>query len=523
MPAPDVLGAAAYAILYAVLIGLWPALPAQDAPAWVYEAAVLHEVGRGGAVAGCALVRALPPNAFSQLVIAGLMGAWSAERAGRVYVAGCVIALCAALVYLCRARDATARSRAVIAALPLCAGYPFYHGFLNYMAALPALGFGIGALLRNPECRGARGFALLTALPICLYTCHGTALGVWGLLLVVLCVVRRSWSLLLRAALSAIPVLVLVVLYAVQRHDEGASITWSAGSFAATALYRLRSPLRFFSLFHGLAPTYDDASLHAVAPMLVVLNVGYAIGLCVVGLRWALRARRSEAWDDRFVALGLLWLSACFVLLPHDVAKMLNPAERLLLPAALLGALGLAGAPGRSGVSRVRWLRAGLWSLLALQGLYALVWGSRAAGAAAELVRARGRYGFDAVVVQARQLRFAPPAPALGAVGLLPRHQVLAMQGMLAAWRAGRVVAPFDTGLFRCNLHQSDPSGWDLETFEARERPLVLLGERAQTQGVADQLAPAYREVEVGMGYCVLQRAAAPSQTPDGQSEARFE
>lgn len=502
--------AALYSILYTGLLCWWPAIPSQDAPAWILEATLLRDQLAGHGRGGCELVQALPPNAFAQLAIAGLELWLPAALAGRLYLSACVTGLCAALVYACRARDASGQSGAVLAVLPLCAGYPLYHGFLNYMAALPVLCFGAGALLRNPEARGLRGIALLLLLPTWLYTCHGTALGVWGLWVAAQAWVRRSWQLLLRAAFGMMPVLALLWLYVMQRSAEGAFITWSAGSFLGTLAYRLRSPLRFLSIFHGLAPTFDDAALRALAPLWVALNVGYALVLCGLGLGWAWRMRRSADAGDRFISLSLLSLVACFVLLPHDVAKMLNPAERLVLPAALLGAVGLARA-GASGihVKRARMLRASQYTLLALQSLYVLVWGTRAAQASAALVRARAHFGFDAPVVQVRQLSFAPPAPSLGAVSVLPRHQVLAMQGMLDAYWAGHFVSPFDTGLFRCSTQaQPSPSTWDREVFRRHERPLVLLGEREQVLGVIEDLGPGYTEIEVGTGFSVCRRTA---------------
>lgn len=486
-------------VLYTVMLALWPALPTQDASAWVFEASLLHQKLAGHAVLGCTLVNALPPNAFAQLTIADLQSVLSAELAGRVYLILYVGGMCAALLYL------RIRGLALLAILPLCMGYPLYHGFLNYMAALPVLGFGLGALLRNPEARGARGLALLLIVPTVLYTCHGTALAVWGVLVLVQCWVRRSWQLLARAAFGFIPVLCLLVLYVLQRNAEGAGVTWSAGSLLATVSYRLRSPLRFFSVFHGLAPTYDDVSLRAVAPLCAGLNVVYGVWLCASGLTWAVRARASARLDERFLALSTLVLCVCFLVLPHDVAKMLNPAERLLLPAAMIGAAGVSLEPSIS--RRSAWI---LSALMALQVIYVAVWGSRAAQAAADLIAARERFGFDAPVVQARQLRFASAAPSLGAVDLLPRHQVLAMQGMLEEFRAGHLVAPFDTGLFRCHLKdQVNPTGWDLADFRRHERPLIVLGEREHTRALIDQLGPEWSAQQVGTGFTVVQRIAA--------------
>lgn len=499
---PSLWCAALYAGLHAALIAAWPAVPTQDASAWVLEASLLHERMAGHVAPGCTPVAALPPNAFAQLSIAALQSVLSAELAGRVYLLCCVIGLCAALWCL------RVRGAALLAVLPLCAGYPLYHGFLNYMAALPVLGFGLCALLRNPEARGVRGMAMLWILPSMLYTCHGTALGVWGLLVLVQCWVRRSWKLLARAAVGFVPVLCLLVMYVMQRSDEGAVITWSAGSSLATLSYRLRSPLRFFSVFHGLVPTYDDASLRAIAPVLVALNVVYAVWLCVSGLTWALRARESERLDERFLALSTLSLSVCFLLLPHDVAKMLNPAERLLLPAAIIAATGRSLAPTATarGV-RLAWV---LGALVSMQVAYVCVFGTRAARAAHALIQMRAHDGFAALVVQARQLRWAVAAPKLGALDLLPRHQVLAMQGMLEQFQAGHLVAPFDTGLFRCALEElGNPTALELDAFRRGERPLIVLGERDHTRAVTDQLGPGWRVLRVGTGFKLLQRTAA--------------
>jgi hypothetical protein len=494
-----------FALFYASLLALWPALPTQDGSAWVMEGSALARLLAGHELAGCSLVDAVPPNAFAQLAIACLQLVFSAQHAGRLYIALCVIGLCGSLLYLARATGA--RASAVLAVLPLCAGYPLYHGFLNYMAALPVLCFGLGALIKNPLARGPRGIALLLLLPCVLYSCHGTALGVWGVLLLVQCWVHRSWKLLARAAVSFVPVLVLLALYVSQRSGEGAVITYSAGSLIATVSYRLRSPVRFFSVFHGLAPTYDDPLLRVVAPLLVLLNVGYALWLCVSGLRWAVRARTSVDAQERFLAWSTLALCACFLVMPHDVAKMLNPAERLLLPAAMIGAVGYRRLVSQGAFA---WRSGALYFILAAQAVYVLVFGTRAAGAASELIAVRARTGIDVAVVQARQLSFAPKAPGLGAIDLLPRHQVLAMQGLLEQFQAGHLVAPFDTGLFRCvpNDH-NHPSGWDLAELRRHERPLIVLGEREHTRVLVDQFGPTFSTLEVGTGFILVQRTAA--------------
>ena len=104
----------------------------------------------------------------------------------------------------------------------------------------------------------------------------------------------------------------------------------------------------------------------------------------------------------------------------------------------------------------------------------------------------------------------ASQAPGLGAVDVLPRHQVLAMQGMLEEFQAGHLVAPFDTGLFRCvRADRIEPSGWDLDALRRHERPLIVLGEREHTRVLAEQFGRTFRTLEVGTGFILVQRTAA--------------
>ena len=501
-PAFDILCGAAYALVYTVLIFSWPALPSQDAPLWVYEAGLLRTAAQQLAADGCRMVGALPPNALAQGVLAGLMTFVTADIAARVYMSACVSAFVAALVYLCRARDASGRSPALLAVLPLCAGYPFFHGFLNYMAALPVLAFGMGFVLRHPEGRGWRGQLALCVVPTLAYLCHGTALGVWGVLVLVQLWVGRSWRFAVRAAVGLVPVFVLVLLYIAQRSSEGAGVTWSAGSLLATVVYRLRSPLRFFSVFQGFTPTYDDPSLSAIAPLLVSMNGLYGPGLALACVGWAVFGRRSVDPGARLLALSVLWLSVAFVVMPHDVAKMLNPAERLVIPLACFGAAGLSGVVS----SHQLRARSMLVALLIAPGASVATVGTRAAQAALAVAQARVRE--RAPSVQAQDVRGASLPARTGWASLLPRHQVLSMQGLLEAAQTRREFAmPFETGLFRCRSRQG--LSHDLNGLLQSEQSLILLGERAQLDALSALLVPTHRALEKGPGYAVLQLSAA--------------
>jgi hypothetical protein len=493
---PDVRCALVFVAACELLLFAWPALPVQDAPLWIYEGALLRDVIAGQYGGPCHLVSALPPNAFAQPVIALLCTVLSPESAGRVYLGACVAAFAAGLLYLCRARDREGRSLALPLCLPLCAGYPLFHGFLNYMAALPVLCFGAGALLRNPEARGARGMLAMLVLPLLAYVCHGTAFGVWCVVLALQWWVTRSRAFALRAALGLAPVLVLIVLYAAQRSAEGASVRWLAGSVAATALYRARSPFRFFSLFQGLLPTFDDPLLRAVAPLCVALNLTYAAAISGYGLCWAWRARASADRAERLLALGVLALAALFVLMPHDVANMLNPAERLLLPAAALGAAGASRISARR-----RWPA---YALLAAQWLYLAVFGSEAARAAVALRAERARLGDDARVLRDDGLPLPPAAAADLSLplALLTRHQVLAMQGVLSEYAHGRGPRPFGTGLFRCPPSAPQPA--DLASLRASRSPLIVVGDSARAHALARELAPQLQLTRSGEGFWIF-------------------
>jgi hypothetical protein len=491
-------------LLYGVLLLAWPAVPVQDAQLWLYEGELLGAVWRGAAAHGCQVVHALPPNALSQLLTAALARWLDPELVGRVYMWLCSSLFAAGLVYLCRVRAPAGRSIAVCACLPLCAGYPLFHGFLNYQAALPLLCWGMAFLLRDPRADKRQSAVWLTLWPSLLYLCHGTALLVWSLLVFVqLCIVRSS-RLLVLAAIGFMPVLALSLAYVGQRTSEGANVTWSAGHLGTTVAYRLRSPLRFFSVFQGLTPTFEDASLRALAPLLIAVNVLYALTLMLGGLYWAWRTRGSRDPAERFLAWSTLALALAFVLLPHDLARMLNPGERLLIPMACLIAAGLS----RFEAPR---LRPVAYALLGAQSLYMAWFGTSAAATSLAVARARVGAGPQVRVMQARELAGDLPPPAAGIANLLTRHEVLAMQGLVASTRAGAHVTPFATGFFRCPADAAAHGGGDVRTLDGLRKartPLLLLGDSAQVGAIATQLAPALAVTEAGSGYALLQPTA---------------
>jgi hypothetical protein len=507
----DAICALLFVLAHGALLLAWPAVLGQDAPLWIAEGGLLHTFFQTHLAGGCQLVTALPPNALSQVAIGLLSYLMPAELAGRLYIVACVGLFAASLVYLCRARATIGRPLALLVCLPLCVGYPLFHGFLNYMAALPALCFGIGFLLRNPEGRGVRGAFVLLVMPLLTYLCHGTAVGIWAVLVAMQVMVRRSRGFALRALPGFLPVLWLVVAYIGQRHAEGSSVLWTTGSVLATVVYRLRSPMRFFSVFPGFAPTLDDPTLGRLAPLLMLVNVAYPVVISFYGLRWAWRARQASDLSERWLSLSLLSLAALFVVMPHNVARMLNPAERLLLPAACLGAAGMSGVSGgaHSPERRGAWRRYMLYALLGTQWAYLAVWGTQAATIADAFVQTREQYavGAGVQVVQADDVEFSAHAADRQprAIDLMTRHQVLLHQDMLEDWAHGRAFATTDTGLFRCP-GQPVPLP-DIATLRSTRQPLLLIGEPERASALAQALAPDFQVTRPGPGFWTLVRS----------------
>ena len=506
-----------FVLAHGALLLAWPVVLAQDAPLWISEAALLHAFFQTHLANGCQLAAALPPNAVSQGVISALCWIMPVELAGRLYLVACVGLFAASLVYLSRARAAASRQLALLGCLPLCVGYPLFHGFLNYMAALPALCWGTGYLLRNPQGRGLRGTCLLLVMPLLTYVCHGTAVGVWAVLVIMQLFIGRSSGFALRALPGFVPVLWLTGEYVGQRSAEGARVLWTAGGVFATILYRLRSPLRFLSVFPGFVPTFADPALRSLAPLLLVVNVGYAVGIIIYGFHWAWRSRRASDPGERWLSSSLLVLAGSFVVMPHDVANMLNPAERLVLPAACLAIVGASAAPrtGQWSERRVAWVRYALCALLCVQWTYLAVWGTQAAALAQAFVDTRERYeviaGVRVVEVDEMQL----PVEKIdhtetrlpSTIELLTHHQVLLTQSTLDDWVHGRAIVPSQTGVFRCPAAPASPT--DLAALRSEKEILLLIGEPARAAAIAHALEADFQITRPGPGFWTLVPAHA--------------
>src|SRR5260370_433026 len=116
----------------------------------------------------------------------------------------------------------------------------------------------------------------------------------------------------------------------------------------------------------GLLRKPEGRGRHGTFQLLVMPLLTYLCHGTTVGM-WT--GRPASGRGERWLSASLLVIAGLFVMLPHNVAKMLNPAERLLLPAACLAAAGLAGAPAGalSRAHRRNWMRYALYGLLGAQ------------------------------------------------------------------------------------------------------------------------------------------------------------
>jgi hypothetical protein len=227
--------------------------------------------------------------------------------------------------------------------------------------------------------------------------------------------------------------------------------------------------------------------------------------------------RRSADPGERWLSSSLLVFVGLFVIMPHEVAKMLNPAERLLLPAACLGAAGIAGTSAgvRSSERRRKRLQYACYALLGAQWAYLAVWGTQAATITHAFVQTLERYaavpGFQVVEAEGIPVPAEDRARRLPrAIELMTRHQVLLHQDILENWTYGRAIAPPDTGLFRCAV-RSAPST-DLAALRSDGQLLLLIGDPARAATIAHLLEPDFRVTRAGPGFWTLIRSnlAAP-------------
>jgi len=332
---------------------VFPTVLSQDGPAHVDGAWVLLHHGNDDTV-GAALreqyrIDLTPvPNMLTTLVLAALLTVLGADAAERLFMAGFVIALVAALGYALRGLDRGAGWLAV-AALPFAGSHLVAFGFYNFCWGIVAALCVIGLAVRRRGGWSIRGAAALALLLLMTWATHllpyALAVGAVAAFGVARTVAERregaSWRAALRrhvvpVVAAAIPSGVLTVTYVLSGH---APVGAPAGEPSLD---------RVTSLLTGVRPFVASGSVEKPAAVLT------AAGLLVLGVS-ALRSprrdpaapgpRAAERW-----ALGALLVVATLAYCVTP-AKLGNGFGFLVdrvawFPGLLLVLWGVTGRPG---------------------------------------------------------------------------------------------------------------------------------------------------------------------------------
>jgi hypothetical protein len=499
-------------VLASALTFIWAHrfLPLQDLPDWITQGKLFADLLSGKLTAPYAFKGIPVPNAISSLCI-GLLSLWlSPELAAKWVLSGYVVAYAAAVSYLLSAGGRLARPTLLAASLLLLLNYSFFHGEINYAFALVVLFAGQGLVLRSAE-RPSLGVLLRLALiSIVLYFCHGAGYGAWLIFLAAYAWVARSARTRLGFPIAVAPSLALAALYAAARSGEAKPIIvgWSVSEVGMVGAEKLWLLFKFLAPFQGFYPFLDArwtwllviANLFAVALASRAVLRAWKFGVCSQGLQ------------ERAILTTLAWYGAAFVLAPRNVGGLINPAERLVLPAFQLALAALVPVVAASSASSARAASLASWLLLAMQGVYLQLYGGMVSGQLAHAYdRLRG-YAQQAPLSVLHESHFQfeghahPQRPPLWQ--LLPMHYPMLRISYYASLEAGRPVSIFETGLFRCALPRLENTARSLVALPASE-PVVIVGWQPGNLAIAALLARAGARIDTDQRtFIVLQPAS---------------
>ncbi|MDO9711828.1 hypothetical protein [Paracraurococcus lichenis] len=311
----------------AILLSPYP--PLQDFSEWAYQGQLLARWFRGEPVGALHLATSPIPNSSVQLLLGLLSVVLPPALAARLFLLGLVAA--ATAVALALGRRYQPQAAGAFAALLLVAVFfhaGFWNGYANYQLGLVIL----GAWLLLPEGRRVQARAILP-FSLALFFTHAMVFAAFGLLVGLTALLRRRIA---GAVLGLLPAAGLTLWYVLAGAGANATEPGSTGGLLGFIAYKLYT-------FAKLGPYHNFVFLEggdaALRPWLyragIAANLVFAAGLGVLlalGLRGAFRAGRRP-WPVLATAALLL---AGFAVLPDLVQNVVNPGERLLLPALLL-------------------------------------------------------------------------------------------------------------------------------------------------------------------------------------------
>ena len=316
--------AAALLCLCVLPVWLAPALPMQDFPQHLFITAVLRGAHPEWTDAYVRQLTLAPYTGFYWVACA-LTPLLGVEAAGRAFVTGYLLLF---VVWMWRlAAELRSPPWAALLAFPFALGSTYFHGFLNYLFALPLVLLALqelreSAAVRLGSARLAGHAVLLCGIawfhPLCLYVYAGLAA------LDLLLSRRSATALFARAAPGALALVTLALWQAASYRDTEGQVWWAPA----------HDTLRYLSLlFTGLRPQPIWIALHTA---------------CFLGMGAVLAAHRPWRALDRRAGLQALALLLAYLLLPFRIGSYTYVSWRL---APLFG-LALAALFARVSLSR---------------------------------------------------------------------------------------------------------------------------------------------------------------------------
>lgn len=320
------LGLAALAAA-AILVPPYP--PLQDYPEWAYQGQLLARLFQGLPIGEVRLADKPIPNSSVQLLLGLLSVVLSPALAARLFL----LALIGASVAMALALGRQFQPRApwAFAALLLVVVFlnaAFWNGYANFQLGMLILG---GWFLLDEARRGRAGVILLFSLA--LFFTHAMVFAAFGILLGITAVLEGRMR---ATVLGLLPAAGLTAWYVLAGIGGGGEEGRSLGSLVSFLAYKIYT-------FAKLGPYHNfvfaEGGDGALRPLLhwggVAVNILFAAGLVLamlLGLRDAIRAGRLARAPLAAAAL----LLAAFAVLPDLVQNVVNPGERLMLPALLM-------------------------------------------------------------------------------------------------------------------------------------------------------------------------------------------
>ncbi|TDG33046.1 hypothetical protein [Paracraurococcus ruber] len=313
----------AAAIAVPMLLSPYP--PLQDFAEWAYQGALLARLASGQPVPGVELVGHPVPNSLTQAILGLLCLVLPPAVAARVFVLallGAGLALCLALAR--RWQPGAARSLAVVLLVSVVCNATFWNGYLNYQLGLLLLAGWF--LLPAPRRLQAGPIA---AFGTAIFLSHAATFAAFAAVVGAEALLARR----LRGAVMGLALPGLLGVWYVLAGDGGGEPTSAMGGVARFLAFKAYTVAKIGPYHNFVFAGGGDEVLRPAAYWAgSAANLTYA-GLVLAALALGLWRGGVRRWPLLLAAAALL---ALFLLLPQNARGIVNPGERLMLPALLV-------------------------------------------------------------------------------------------------------------------------------------------------------------------------------------------